>query len=173
MTWNKFAGVVAIAAGALVLGAVFGQPGSGRASGTAPPTQSGCPSGSGTIQIADLKPPARLMIQREGITPNPVTSSTNSIQLQFLVTACNGRPVAGANLYAIAIPFNQFAGTQATTGSDGKVTLTQSRLSGFPARTRNQSFLAVLARATKPGESLVGGVSTRRVVSFRVSLSLG
>jgi hypothetical protein len=170
MTRKKFAGAAALAAGALVLGAVLGQPGNGRASGTAPPPPTGCPAGTGPIRVGSLTPPARLLIQPVGVTPNPVTSSTASIQLEFLVTACDGRPVAGANLFAVTIPFNQFAATEGTTGADGKVTLTQSRLRGFPARTRNQQFLAVFARATKPGEPILGGVSSRRVISSRVSL---
>lgn len=129
----------------------------------------GCPSGSGPIQVANLSPPARLMIQQEGSTPSVVTRSTTSVQLHFLVTACNGRPVQGANLYAVSIPYNQFTEQRGTTAADGTVTLTETRMPGFPADHR-QELLAVLARATKPGETLIGGISSRRVVSFPVSL---
>lgn len=165
MTVKKLIGAVTLAAGALLVGAIFGQPGSGSAA----PTPNGCPTGSGTIQIKDLTPPARLTIQRQGITPSVVTRSTNSIEPEFLVTACNGRAVEGATVFAISIPYNQFTGEQGTTGADGKVSLTASRLSGFPA-SRRQQLLVLLARATKPGEPLIGGVSTRRAISFPVSL---
>lgn len=168
MTRKKFASVATVAAGALVLGAVFGQPGSGRASGNAP-IPSGCPSGSGPIKIADLTPPARLMIQRQGITPEPVTGSATSIQVQFMVTACNGRPVQGASVFAVSIPYNEFTQGQSTTGANGTVSLTESRMPGFPASHR-QELLVMLVRATKPGESLLGGVSSRRAISFPVSL---
>jgi hypothetical protein len=148
----------------------------GSAKATSAPTAlvraaivNGCPSGSGPIQVANLTPPARLMIQQKGSTPSVVTRSTAAVQLHFLVTACNGRPVQGANLYAISIPYNQFAGQRATTGADGTVTLTESRMPGFPADHR-QELLAVLARASKPGEPLIGGITSRRVVSFPVSL---
>lgn len=133
------------------------------------PALQGCPSGTGTIQISDLRPPARLSIVPKGITPQRVTRSTKSIQLQFLVTACNGRPVQGATVFGVAVPYEQFTGAQASTGADGTVTLNESRADRFPASGR-QELLDVLARASKPGDTLVGGVSTRRVVSFPVAL---
>lgn len=134
------------------------------------PGASGCPTGTGTIQIGDLQLPARLSIDKASITPRLVTLGTHTIQLHFLVTACGGRPVQGASVYATPIPFNQFAGPQKTTGSDGTVTLTEKRLKGFPARNHRQHLLAVFARATKPGEPVLGGVSTRRTVAFPVNL---
>jgi hypothetical protein len=263
MTWKKLAGVAAVAAGALVFGAIFGAPGSGRASGSAQPSNTalptisgtpqegytltaskgswtgnptsygyawsrcnengngcskiggakadaytlakvdvghtlrvtvtatnkdgsasatsaptalvraaivnGCPSGSGAIRVADLTPPARLWITPLGITPAVVTRSTRSVQFHFKVTACSGRAVQGADVFAVPIPYNQFRGRQATTGADGTVNVTESRLSGFPA-SRRQELLVVLVRASKPGESILGGVSNNRAVSFRASL---
>jgi hypothetical protein len=134
------------------------------------PASNGCPAGTGTIQIADLVPPARLSIDKASITPRLVTLGTHRIQLDFLVTACNGRPVQGVTVFAVPIPYNQFAGVEEPTGPAGTVTVTETRQSGFPARSRHQELLAVLVRASKPGDPLLGGVSTRRTVSFRVSL---
>jgi hypothetical protein len=134
------------------------------------PVSNGCPAGTGAIQIADLNPPARLMIDKASISPHLVTLSTHTIQLHFLVTACSGRPVQGATVFASPIPYNQFAGTEAKTGADGTVTLTEQRQAGFPARGRNQHLLAVFARATKAGEPVLAGVSTRRTVAFQVTL---
>jgi hypothetical protein len=130
----------------------------------------GCPSGTGTIQIADLKMPARLSIDKATIAPQLVTLGTHTIQLHFLVTACGGRPVQGASVFATPIPYNQFAGPDETTGTDGTVTLTEKRRHGFPARNRHQHLLAVFVRASKPGDPVLGGVSTRRTVAFRVHL---
>jgi hypothetical protein len=134
------------------------------------PGSNGCPAGTGTIQVANLIPPARLSIDKASITPKLVTLGTHTIQLHFQVTACNGRPVQGASVFATPIPYNQFAGAETTTGSTGTVTITETRQRGFPARSRDQHLLAVFVRARKPGDPLLAGVSTRRTVAFRVNL---
>jgi predicted lipoprotein with Yx(FWY)xxD motif len=131
---------------------------------------SGCPAGtstpgSGTIQVADIAPPARLVVVGASVSPS-VTRSTKTLRLHIVISACNGRSVQGAVVYAAAIPFNQFAGGQGTTDANGSVTLIEARQGGFPAAT-HQRLLAVFVRATKPGDSVLDGVSTRRVVAFR------
>jgi hypothetical protein len=136
---------------------------SSAATSVVPP--SGCPSATGTIQIAQLVPPARLAITKPSISPS-VRRGTRTIQLHLQVTACNSQPVQGASVFATAIPYNQFAAAQGTTGADGTVTLTETRQSGFPA-SQHQRLLAVFARAWKQGEALTSGVSTSKVVAFR------
>jgi hypothetical protein len=129
----------------------------------------GCPSGTGTVQASALTAPARLAVEPVAIAPSRVTRSTRSIQLHFRITACNGRPVQGARVFAVAIPYEQFRGATATSAADGTVSINEPRQSRFPASGR-QELLAVLVRATKPGDPIVGGVSTRRAVAFPVSL---
>jgi hypothetical protein len=131
-------------------------------------SEGGCPPGTGPIPIAVLTPPARLMIASASVTPN-VTLKTHTIRIHVGITACGNRPVQGAVVYATTIPFNQFRPAAVTTGAAGTVTITQGRLSGFPARSRGQRLLAVFVRATKPGEPILAGVSSRRVVSFPIS----
>jgi hypothetical protein len=132
------------------------------ATGVVPP--SGCPPGSGVIPIAQLTPPARLDITNASIK-RAVTRSTQSIQLRLTITAC-GRAVQGASVFATAVPYNQFAVGQGTTGATGTVVLTEARRSGFPA-SRQQRLLAVFVRAWKQGEPVTSGVSSSRVVAFR------
>jgi hypothetical protein len=127
---------------------------------------SGCPPGSGTIQIATLTPPARLVIADASVVPR-VKRSSGAIHLRFMITACGGRPVQGASVFATAIPYNQFAAAQATTASNGTVVLTESRQAGFPV-SRQQRLLAIFARTWKQGEPVTGGVSSSRVVAFRL-----
>jgi hypothetical protein len=136
---------------------------------TTAPAATGCPAGTGTIQIGDLKPPARLLIDSEATTPATVTRSTSSLQLRFRVTACGGRPVQGAAAYGTPVPFNQFTTGNATTGADGFATMTLNQMSGFPA-ARRQQLLTIFARASKPGEQIVSGVSTRLLAAFHVRL---
>jgi hypothetical protein len=134
---------------------------------TAVVSPSGCPPGTGLIPIAALAPPARLEISSASVS-RPITRSTHTILLHIRITACGGRPVQGAIVSAIPIPYNQFKGTSVTSGADGTVTITETRQSGFPA-ARHQRLLAVFVRATKTGEPLLGGVSSRRVVAFHIS----
>jgi hypothetical protein len=134
------------------------------------PTSNGCPTGTGAIQVGDLLPPARLMIDQASIAPRLVTFGTHTIQLRIRVTACSGRPVQGASVFAVPIPYNQFAGSEQTTSSDGTVTLTEPRQKGFPARGRHQHLLAVFVRARKSGDPLLGGISTRRTIAFPIRL---
>jgi hypothetical protein len=77
----------------------------------------GCPTGTGLIQVADVGAPARLSIGGQTMTPGDATPSVTSVQLHFRVTACEGRPVQGALVYATAVPFNQYSiPVEATTG---------------------------------------------------------
>jgi hypothetical protein len=137
----------------------------GTSAQTAVVSPSGCAPGTGPLQITQVAPPERLVIAAASVSP-AVSRSSHSIHLHFAITACNGRAVTGATVYATAIPFNQFAGAQGTTDATGHVTLTEARQSGFPA-AEHQRLLAVFARAAKPGDPVLGGVSSRRVVAFR------
>lgn len=136
---------------------------------TAVVSPTGCPPGTGAVQVTQVAPPARLEISGASVTP-AVNRSTKAISLHFAITACNGRAVTGATVYATPIPFNQFAAQQGTTDANGHVTLTEARRSGFPA-AQHQRLLAVFARAAKPGDPALGGVSSRRVVAFKFSHS--
>lgn len=141
-----------------------------KATVTPPPVVGGCPTGTGTIDINKLSLPARLVIDGQQSSPATVSRSTTDLVLRFHVSACKGRSVQGALVYATAVPFEQFnVPPEATTGSDGYATLTLHQASRFPASSRQQ-LLAVFVRARKSGEDLVGGVSTRLLVSFPVRL---
>ncbi|HEY1369076.1 MAG TPA: hypothetical protein VGF23_18275 [Gaiellaceae bacterium] len=137
-----------------------------------PPTSvNGCPtSGSGALDVNAVAPPARLLIDGQQVSPSVITPSAGDVTLRVHVSACNGRPVQGALVYATGVPFQQFSvPPEAPTGADGWATLTMHQQAGFPA-SRRQQLLAVFLRARKSGENLLGGISTRRLVSFRVSL---
>lgn len=139
---------------------------------TAPaaPAPTGCPTGTGPTNISGVSLPARLVIDGQQASPTVVTRSTSDLTLRFHVSACGGRAIEGALVYATAVPFEQFnVPPEATTGADGWATLTLHKASHFPASTRQQ-LLAVFVRARKTGEPLVGGVSTRLLVSFPVNL---
>jgi hypothetical protein len=140
-----------------------------RPAAPAPPA-TGCPAGTGPVAIASVASPARLAIDGQDISPSPVGGSTQSLTVRFHVSACGGRSVQGALVYGTAVPFNQFSAAEQATGVDGWATLTMNRQVGYPA-TPQQQLLVVFARARKPGENALGGISSRRLVSFPVNLS--
>jgi hypothetical protein len=142
-----------------------------KASAPPPTASNGCPSGTGTIQIAQLTSPARLTVDRQAVSPPVIGRSTNQLQVRFHVSACNGRDVQGALVYVTAVPFQQFSiPPETATTSDGWASMTMGQLGGFPA-ANSQQLLVLFVRARKPGENLLGGISTRRLISFRVNLS--
>jgi hypothetical protein len=134
-----------------------------------PTTKDGCPtSGSGTLAVTSVDPPARLLVDGQAASPSTITRSTTDLTLRFHVVACNGRPIQGALVYATAVPFEQFSvPAEVTTDGSGWATVTLHQAGRFPASSRQQ-LLAVFVRARKPGEPVLGGISTRRLVSFPV-----
>jgi hypothetical protein len=131
----------------------------------------GCPlvPDTGRLSITQIQPPARLQIDRHTSSPAVINRSTRRLTLRFHVVACNGLNVQGALVYATPTPYQQFIGPERATNADGWATITLTRERFFPATPRQQNLI-VFTRARKSGEELLGGVSTRRLVSFRVRL---
>jgi hypothetical protein len=140
---------------------------------TAPPptTTNGCPtSGTGPLAASSVSLPARLVVDGQQLSPSPIGRSTTDLTVKFHVSACSGRSITGALVYVTAVPFQQFSiPAETATGSDGWATMTMHRGRAFPASSRQQ-LLAVFVRARKSGEPVLGGISTRRLVSFAVNL---
>jgi hypothetical protein len=132
----------------------------------------GCPSDKATtpINVSEVSPPAHLLINGQTIAPSPVTSRTQTIVFRFHVAACGGRSIVGALVYQTPTPYQQFSPSEVATGPTGWATIRAHRLRFFPASSRQQ-LLVVFVRARKPGEDLLGGISARRLVSFRVNLN--
>lgn len=137
-----------------------------------PPPQRGpgCPATGNPTQVGAISPPARLLVDALQSIPHTVSRTIDTLVLRFHVTSTCGGPVQGALVYATATPFNQFTvPSEQPTGSDGWATLVFRRLRGFPV-SRRQQLIAVFVRARKPGESILGGISTRRLFSVPVVL---
>jgi hypothetical protein len=136
----------------------------------APPPATGCPAGNGPTDVTNITPPANLVVDAWAVSPTPIGRSPGTLTMRFHVTACGGRPVAGALIYATAVPFDQFSiPAEAPTGADGWASLTMNQDAHYPASS-SQGLLAVFVRARKSGENILGGISARRLVSFPVSL---
>ena len=138
---------------------------------TKPTPATGCPTGTGTVQVANVSSPARLLIDQQQNSPAIVNRGTQQLIVRYHVSACGGRSVQGALVYATAVPFNQLSvPPEQTTGSDGWAEVDFQMLRGFPVSS-NQQLIAIFTRARKSGEDLLGGISTRRLFSVQVNLN--
>jgi len=142
-------------------------------SSTPTPAPSGCPkmaAGASSVAVADVASPARLQISGIQSNPNVITRGTNSFSVKFHVTDTCGDPVQGAQVYATGVPYNMISiPAQQQTDNQGFVTMTFNTLRGFPATPRQQ-FMVMFIRASRQGDPVLSGISTRRLVSLRGNL---
>jgi hypothetical protein len=129
----------------------------------------GCTIGAkGTVMAADVDAPARLSVDQMQFLPSTLMHNTQQVTARFHVSACNGNSVQGALVYATGVPYNQLNNApEVATDSTGWATISFQMMNGYPASS-HQQLLAMFVRARKPGGSLLGGISTRRLVSVPV-----
>jgi hypothetical protein len=133
-----------------------------------PPVADGCAKKGGAVPVAGVTPPARLTIDQTSVSPSAITHGTRSLTARFHVGACGGS-VEGALVYVTAVPYGQFAiPNEQPTDSDGFVTLQFTAQAGYPVSSKQQ-LIVMFVRARKSGENILGGISSRRLVSFRVA----
>jgi hypothetical protein len=120
--------------------------------------------------VTDLSSPARLQIDQFQSSPGTIPGNFSTFSVRVHVMDTCGQAVSGAAVYGTAVPFNQVnVPSEQMTGSDGWTTLNFNRLRGFPAASK-QRLMVMFLRARKPGESPLAGITTSRLVSFKVSL---
>jgi hypothetical protein len=97
-----------------------------------------------------------------------ITSRQQQITARFKVTEANaGKAVAGALVYAIAVPASQVTRSgEVQTDSTGWATVHFQPLKALPMKAGARVNFFV--RARKAGENPLAGVSTRRLVSVGV-----
>jgi hypothetical protein len=133
------------------------------------------PGPSGQIELADGKvsipvtsvsSPQRLIVS--GVQFEPlVVRSRSPFTARFRVTDTRGFVVRGALVYMLGLPYGRIANVpEQETGTDGWVTFQVQPTAQLPLV--NGGALVVFVRARKPGENLLAGVSTRRLVQVRL-----
>ncbi len=133
---------------------------------TATIAKASAPAGS-AISISDVSLPNRLIISGVSFSPNPLRSHTN-VTARFRVSDSSGHLVQGAMVYVLGVPYSIFQNApEQPTGSDGWATFTLSPT--FRLQLRRGGAMVFFVRARKPGENLLGGVSTRRLVQLNLS----
>ena len=123
---------------------------------------------SGSVPVTAVSLPDRLIVDRVQFSPARIHSRAQPVVARFHVSDVGqGRPVSGALVYAVGVPFNRLSvQSEVQTGRDGWGEITFRVKPGFTLRRGN--FVVLFVRARKPGGNVLAGVSTRRLVSVRV-----
>jgi len=118
--------------------------------------------GTTVISVAQVSLPDRLVIDRVRFSPNPVTSRRTGIVARFHVADTRGLSIQGALVYTIGLPYGwTFNAAEQPTDSHGWATIVIRPTPNMPLR---RGDLVMFVRARKPGDNLLAGVSTRRLV---------
>jgi hypothetical protein len=129
--------------------------------------QSSGPAPGSCLSVDKVSLPQRLVVDRIQYTPSTIHSRSEPLVARFHVVTTKGFCVSGAMVLALGVPFNRLsAGQEVQTGSDGWAQVTFTIKPTFPLTPG--SLVVIFVRARKPGENLLAGVSTRRLVSVRV-----
>ncbi len=111
--------------------------------------------------------PNRLVIEGVKFSPTTIRSRGEPLIARFRIVDSSGHPVSGALVYAVGVPANRIAAPPETkTDGTGWATFSFLPQKGLPLK--NGARLTIFVRARKPGENVLGGVSTRRLVSIGV-----
>ncbi len=123
-------------------------------------------TGTTAIAITNVSLPDRLVVDRVSFSPS-VLHSRAPFVARFHVAELRGLSVSGALVYVVGVPFGRILKVpEASTGPDGWVTLQLVPTARLPL-VRGAS-LVLFVRARKPGDNVLAGVSTRRLVQVRV-----
>jgi hypothetical protein len=138
----------------------------GEASSTSVPTAIVTnAAGPSSIPVSQVSPPDRLVISRVQFIPSRLHSRASFVA-RFRITNLRGTLVNGALVYAIGLPYGWVRNApEVVTGSDG-----WASIQFFPTRLMpiRRAALVMFVRARKPGESLLSGVSSRRLVQVGI-----
>ena len=119
------------------------------------------------IPVASVSLPNQLVVADVKFAP-PVLRSRAPFTIRVKVTDGRNRPVAGALVYVIGLPYAYLRNApEVASGNDGYAAIALSPTAALP---RNASIV-LFVRVRKPGEPLVGaGVSSRRLVQVTARL---
>lgn len=117
--------------------------------------------GGAVINVAQVSLPNRLVIDGVKFSPSPATSR-GLITARFHVSDTRGFSISGALVYVLGLPYGWVYGSpEVQTDSSGWATIQVRPTQSMPL---GRGALVMFVRARKPGDSLLAGVSTRRLV---------
>ena len=123
------------------------------------------PSGLTSLPVSMIVPPQRLVISGVRFIPSRV-HGRQAFTGRFRVRDTRGYVVRGALMYAIGLPYGWIRqAPEVLTGTDG-----WAQITFFPTVLMPTGHASVVffLRARKPGDSLLSGISTRRLVQVGI-----
>jgi hypothetical protein len=118
-------------------------------------------SGKTSIPISSVSLPARLIVDGVRFSPSLVASRGRPLAIRVHVSDTRGYVVRGALVFARSTPLVTSTPLEQTTDQAGYVTLTANPKQTFPLK--RGYHVQFFVRARKEGESLLAGVSSRRL----------
>ena len=125
------------------------------------------PNGKYSIPVTSVSLPTRLVIDAVKFTPTVVRSRNTTIVLQVHVSDTRGYYVRDALVFVRSTPLVTSSGGEQRTGQDGWTTIRLQPQRDFPLK--NGYSVQFFVRARKQGDTLLAGVSTRRLVQVRTA----
>jgi len=123
-------------------------------------------AGGAAIAVAQVSLPDRLVIDNVKFSPNPLRSR-RPVVARFHVSDTRGFSIQGALVYALGLPYGWTRnGPEQPTNASGWATIAFQPTRALPLR--RGGALVVFVRARKPGDNLLAGVSTRRLVQASI-----
>jgi len=124
-------------------------------------------SGQLSIPVSSVALPERLIISNLEFLPARITSRSQPLVARFRITDTRGFAIRDALVYAVGVPFDRLsAPAEVATDQSGWAQITFQVKPTFALRRGN--LVVVFVRARKPGDSVLAGVSARRLVAVRV-----
>jgi hypothetical protein len=121
--------------------------------------------GGSAVPVSSVSLPDRLVIS--AFSSTPFRNRTDAVTMKIRVSDTRGRLVSGALVYVTAVPFGRVTvAPETASDSSGIATISVRATSRLELRrgTAVQFFL----RARKPGDDILAGVSSRRLVQVPI-----
>ena len=117
--------------------------------------------GGAAINVSQVSLPNRLVVDGVKFSPSPARGR-GTITARFHVSDTRGFSISGALVYVLGLPYGWVYGSpEVPTDSTGWATIQIHPTRNMPLR---RGDLVMFVRARKAGDSLLAGVSTRRLV---------
>ncbi len=112
-----------------------------------------------------VSPPNRLIVDNVKFEPS-LLASRAAFTARFHVSDTRGFAIQGALVYALGLPYGWVGNAaEVTTDASGWATISMQPTGAMPLRP---GALVIFVRARKPGDNLLAGVSTRRLVQVSI-----